>query len=87
MSVTPPDGWTTSSAGPATWFKRFEFSDYARLRRFLDDMAALAEETGVHPDNIGFGRNYVNVTLEAQAEQDVQQGDFIQRLDRLSERD
>ncbi|OBS08092.1 4a-hydroxytetrahydrobiopterin dehydratase [Acidihalobacter prosperus] len=87
MSMTPPEGWAASNTGTAAWFKRFEFSDYARLRRFLDDLAALAEETGVHPDNIGFGRDYVNVTLEAPAEtgHDSRQGDFAQRLDRLSE--
>jgi 4a-hydroxytetrahydrobiopterin dehydratase len=27
-------------------------------------MAALSEQTGVHPQNINFGTTYVNVTLE-----------------------
>jgi 4a-hydroxytetrahydrobiopterin dehydratase len=33
-------------------------------RDFLDALAALSEETGVHPQNINFGTTYVNVTLE-----------------------
>ncbi len=59
-----PEGWEARGK-PPTLFRRFEFARYADTRRFLDALAALAEETGLHPQNINFGTTYVNVTLEA----------------------
>lgn len=66
MTVPPdlPEGWEARGR-PPTLFRRFEFDRYADTRRFLDALAALAEETGLHPQNINFGTTYVNVTLEA----------------------
>lgn len=61
-----PEGWEARSK-PPTLFRRFEFARYADTRQFLDALAALAEETGLHPQNINFGTTYVNVTLEAVA--------------------
>ncbi len=46
-------------------FRRFEFERYGETRVFLDAVAALTEETGVHPQNINFGTTYVNITLES----------------------
>lgn len=63
-SYEPPEGWEARGK-PTTLFRRFEFARYADTRRFLDALAALAEETGLHPQNINFGTTYVNVTLEA----------------------
>ncbi len=59
-----PDGWETRGRPPAL-FKRFEFERYGETRVFLDDLAALTEELGVHPQNINFGTTYVNITLES----------------------
>lgn len=59
-----PDGWEARGS-PPTLFRRFGFERYAETRAFLDALAALSEETGVHPQNISFGPTYVNVTLEA----------------------
>lgn len=59
-----PAGWEARSK-PPTLFRRFEFSRYADTRAFLDALAKIAEETGVHPQSINFGTTYVNVTLEA----------------------
>lgn len=59
-----PEGWEARGK-PPTLFRRFEFERYAGTRAFLDALAALSEETGVHPQNINFGSTYVNVTLEA----------------------
>ena len=59
-----PQGWETRGK-PPTLFRRFEFERYADTRAFLDALAALAEETGIHPQNINFGTTYVNITLEA----------------------
>jgi len=58
-----PEGWEARGK-PPTLFRRFEFARYAETRQFLDALAALAEETGLHPQNINFGTTYVNVTLE-----------------------
>lgn len=59
-----PEGWQARGK-PANLFRRFEFARYAETRAFLDALAALTEETGLHPQNINFGTTYVNVTLEA----------------------
>ena len=44
--------------------KRFEFGNYDALREFLDAAADLSEREGFYPD-MGFGRDYVNVTIHA----------------------
>jgi pterin-4a-carbinolamine dehydratase len=59
-----PEGWETRGK-PPTLFRRFEFARYSETRDFLDALAAVTEETGVHPQNINFGTTYVNITLEA----------------------
>lgn len=59
-----PDGWEARGR-PLALFKRFEFERYGETRVFLDDLAALTEELGVHPQNINFGTTYVNITLES----------------------
>ncbi|MCU0843117.1 MAG: 4a-hydroxytetrahydrobiopterin dehydratase [Thiobacillaceae bacterium] len=59
-----PEAWEARARPPAL-FRRFEFERYSATRAFLDALAALAEDAGVHPQNINFGTTYVNVTLEA----------------------
>lgn len=59
-----PEGWQARGT-PPNLFRRFEFARYAETRAFLDALAALSEETGLHPQNINFGTTYVNITVEA----------------------
>jgi len=59
-----PDGWELRGRPPAL-FRRFEFGGYSETRAFLDALADLSEEVGVHPQNINFGTTYANITLEA----------------------
>ncbi len=49
---------------PARLEKSYEFSSYDELRDFLDQAAELSERKELYPD-IGFGRNYVNMTIHA----------------------
>ncbi len=44
--------------------KRYEFADYDALRDFLDAAADLSERENYYPD-MGFGRDYVNITIHA----------------------
>jgi pterin-4a-carbinolamine dehydratase len=60
-----PEGWETRGK-PLTMFRRFTFGNYADTREFLDALAELSEETGIHPQNINFGTTYVNITLDAE---------------------
>ena len=60
-----PEGWETRGK-PPTLFRRFTFGNYTDTRTFLDALAELSEETGIHPQNINFGTTYVNITLEAE---------------------
>ena len=65
--------------------KRYEFSDYGSLRDFLDRAAALSEREGLYPD-IGFGRDYVNMTIhvaEGSETLDEARRRFAEDLDRL----
>lgn len=59
-----PEAWE-SRGKPPTLFRRFEFERYSGTRAFLEALAALTEEAGMHPQNINFGTTYVNITLEA----------------------
>jgi pterin-4a-carbinolamine dehydratase len=45
--------------------QRYEFGSYAELRDFLDRAAELSEREAFYPD-MGFGRDYVNVTIHAE---------------------
>ncbi len=56
-------GWE-SRGEVKTLFRRFAFERYAQTRDFMDALAALAKDGGVHPQNINFGSTYVNVTLD-----------------------
>jgi 4a-hydroxytetrahydrobiopterin dehydratase len=62
--LASPDGWEARGK-PPTLFRRFGFVRYAETRAFLDALAQISEETGIHPQNINFAASYVNVTLEA----------------------
>ena len=65
--------------------RRYEFPDYQTLRDFLDRAAELSEKEDFYPD-MGFGKNYVNVTIHAD-DRDTplteQQHRFAEQLDEL----
>lgn len=42
--------------------QRYEFGSYSELRDFLDRAADLSEQESLYPD-MGFGTDYVNVTI------------------------
>jgi 4a-hydroxytetrahydrobiopterin dehydratase len=72
-------------ARPPCMERRYEFANYVELRDFLDRAAELSEHEGFYPD-MGFGRDYVNVTIHAQegaAGIDAAQRRFAERLDEL----
>lgn len=70
-----PEGWEARGK-PPTLFRRFEFTRYSETRDFLDALAAVTEETGVHPQNINFGTTYVNITLEAADGKELGDGEW-----------
>jgi pterin-4a-carbinolamine dehydratase len=45
--------------------RRYEFGGYTAVRDFLDQAAELSERESFYPD-MGFGRDYVNVTIHAE---------------------
>jgi 4a-hydroxytetrahydrobiopterin dehydratase len=49
--------------------RRYEFPDYYSLRNFLDRAAEVSEREGLFPD-MGFGRDYVNVTIHTDENSD-----------------
>ncbi len=80
-----PAGWE-SRGKPPTLFKRFTFERYGQTRDFLDALAALSEELGVHPQNINFAATYANVTLEGRDGGELADSDFAMaaRIDALA---
>jgi len=70
-----PEGWETRGK-PPTLFRRFTFGNYTDTRTFLDALAELSEETGIHPQNINFGTSYVNITLEAEDGKELTQTEY-----------
>jgi pterin-4a-carbinolamine dehydratase len=65
---------------------RYEFQDYNTLRDFLDRAAELSEREGLYPD-MGFGRDYVNITIhldDGQTELGDTQHRFARQLDDLA---
>lgn len=60
----PVESWREQGK-PPTLHKRFVFGSYGQTRRFLDALAELSEQSGLHPQNINFGTTYVNITLDA----------------------
>ncbi len=65
--------------------KRYEFGSYEALRDFLDAAAELSEREGYYPD-MGFGRDYVNITIHADEGGEAihpTQREFASALDKL----
>ena len=65
--------------------QRYEFGSYTALRDFLDRAAELSERESLYPD-MGFGRDYVNVTIHADEGHDAmtdKQREFAALLDAL----
>lgn len=79
-----PSAWEARGK-PSTLFRRFSFGTYGETRAFLDALASLSEETGIHPQNINFGTTYANVTLEAADGASLTEADvaFARRVDAL----
>ena len=78
------DSWQERSR-PTRLERRDEFESYAVVRDFLDRAADLSETMDYYP-NMGFGRDYVNVTIYADEEaNDIteNQREFAKKLDEL----
>ena len=71
---------------PVRLERRYEFGDYSTLRDFLDRAAELSEQEGLYPD-MGFGRDYVNITIHVEEGDEAlgdEQHQFAHALDRLA---
>jgi pterin-4a-carbinolamine dehydratase len=65
--------------------QRYEFGSYSELRDFLDRAAELSEQESLYPD-MGFGHDYVNITIHADEESESmseKQRQFAEMLDTL----
>lgn len=76
--------WVTR-VRPVRLERRYEFHDYESLRDFLERAAELSEREGLYPD-MGFGRDYVNITIhtaEGSSELDESRHRLAHELDNL----
>ena len=65
--------------------RRYEFGGYTALRDFLDQAAELSERESFYPD-MGFGHDYVNVTIHVEEGSEIltdAQRQFADLLDDL----
>ncbi|MGD8556627.1 MAG: 4a-hydroxytetrahydrobiopterin dehydratase [Chromatiales bacterium] len=65
--------------------RRYLFHGYEALRDFLDAAAELSEKEDYYPD-MGFGRDYLNVTIHPEEGSDTisdKQRQFAEQLDRI----
>ena len=65
--------------------KQYQFESYDELRDFLDSAAEISEKIEYYPD-MGFGKDYVNVTIHAPEDGDIvtdEQREFAAQLDAL----
>lgn len=70
---------------PARLERRYSFDSFDSLRDFLDAAADVSETMNYYPD-MGFGRNYVNITIHADEGADTvseTQREFATKLDAL----
>lgn len=70
---------------PSRLERRYNFEDYYSLRDFLDRAAELSEREDFYPD-MGFGKDYVNITIHADEGQEqlaTSQHQFASQLDKL----
>ena len=78
------DSWEERKR-PARLERRYEFKNYTQVRDFLDVAAELSEKDDYFP-NMGFGADYLNVTIYAEEGVDEltdKQRQFAVGLDRL----
>lgn len=81
------EGWQ-ERARPVRLERRYEFPDYATLRDFLDLAAELSEKENLYPD-MGFGRDYVNITIHLEEGEETiseSQHRFARELDTFAEK-
>ncbi|WML88203.1 4a-hydroxytetrahydrobiopterin dehydratase [Thiothrix subterranea] len=67
MTATQPSAAWHIQQRPAAMTRRYDFASYSETRTFLDQLAALSERTGYHP-NLNFARNHVSVSINADGE-------------------
>lgn len=70
---------------PVRLERRYQFDDYSTLRDFLDNAAEISERIDFFPD-MGFGKDYVNITIhliEGETELSDLQRQFASELDQL----
>ncbi len=70
---------------PARLERQYQFDNYEELRDFLDRAADLSEKEEYYPD-MGFGRDYVNITIHADEGEEgltPKQHQFAKQLDEL----
>jgi len=78
------NGWKERQR-PNRLENQYQFGDYEELRGFLDRAAELSEREDFYPD-MGFGKDYVNITIhmdEGETEIGDSQRKFAQELDAL----
>ena len=71
---------------PARLERQYKFDSYDDLRDFLDSAAELSEKEDYFPD-MGFGRDYVNITIyvdEGEEELSPMHHQFAKQLDELN---
>ena len=63
--------------------KRFEFEEYSKISKFMENIDHLCKEKNIYP-NISFGKNFVSVTIFLQSENISEiEKDFSNEIDKF----
>ena len=81
------DGWSVAKDDKEIYFleKKFEFKNFLKSQRFVNEVGKISEIEGHHPD-ISFGWGYAKITITTHAIEGLSENDFIlaAKIDKIS---
>ncbi len=74
---TAVNQWTLDRVGEHKLYRNFMFEDFEEALEFINEIGALAEEEGHHPNLLLFDYKHVRITLWTHAIDGLSENDFI----------
>ena len=62
--------------------KRFEFEEYSKISKFMEQIEKLCKEKDIYP-NISFGKNFVSLSIFLDNKKSDKEKDFSKDIDKF----
>ena len=62
--------------------KRFEFDQYSKISKFMEEIEKLCKERDIYP-NISFGKNFVSLSIFIDSKISDKEKDFSKDIDKF----